>query len=166
MLRTLQQAMPFSSSHPNLFSSTRLLGFIDLHSTHPLSPTAAFLLLSSLSILHPGRNNPRHHCMVGATQLEISLAGKDLWVLVDSKLNMNQQWALHTKRANSMLGCIRQSTASRSGEVLSTSEATAGVLCPVLGSSAHNRDMDILERVQLRATKMIKGLEHPSMRKG
>lgn len=38
----------------------------------------------------------------------------------------------------------------------STGEATSEVLCPVLGT----RDMDTLDRVQQRAMKMIKGLEH------
>lgn len=35
---------------------------------------------------------------------------------------------------------------------------TPGVLCPVLGSSVQER-LDILERLQRRATKMVMGLE-------
>ena len=42
--------------------------------------------------------------------------------------------------------------------LLSTGEATSGVLCPVLCSPL--QDMHILERVQQRATNMIKGQEH------
>lgn len=30
---------------------------------------------------------------------------KDVGALVDSKLNINQQWALATKKAKSILGC-------------------------------------------------------------
>jgi len=41
-------------------------------------------------ILHLGRNNPRHQYMLGAAQLENSLAEKDLGVLVDTRLNMSQ----------------------------------------------------------------------------
>ncbi|KAK4825638.1 hypothetical protein QYF61_001423 [Mycteria americana] len=36
-------------------------------------------------VLHPGRNKPRHQYMLGADQLESSLAEKDLRVLVDTK---------------------------------------------------------------------------------
>ncbi|GAB0208210.1 F-BAR domain only protein 2-like [Grus japonensis] len=67
---------------------------------------------------HLGRNNPRHQYMLGATQLESSFAEKALGVLVDTKLNMRQQCALATKKANGILGCIRQSIASRSREVI------------------------------------------------
>jgi len=33
--------------------------------------------------------------------------------------------------------------------------------CVHLWSPQHRKDMELLERVQKRATKMIKGLEHP-----
>ncbi|KAK4831210.1 hypothetical protein QYF61_016047 [Mycteria americana] len=47
------------------------------------------------------------------TQLESSLAEKDLEVLVDAWLNVIQQCALAAKKVNGTLGCIRQSIASR-----------------------------------------------------
>jgi len=43
-------------------------------------------------------NNLRHHHMLGAIQLESSLAGKDLGVLVDIMLNLSQQCAPVEKR--------------------------------------------------------------------
>ncbi|KAK4806774.1 hypothetical protein QYF61_005570 [Mycteria americana] len=69
-------------------------------------------------VLPLGRNNPMHRYMLGATQLESSLAEKDLGVLVDTRLNMSQQCALAAKRASGILGCIRRSVASRSREVI------------------------------------------------
>lgn len=49
-------------------------------------------------VLHQGRNNPRHQNMLGAAQLEISLAEMDLGVLVDSKLTTSQPCAYLQRR--------------------------------------------------------------------
>ncbi len=48
-------------------------------------------------VLHLRRNNLMHQYTLGVTQLESSLAEKDLGVLVDTKLNMGQQHALATE---------------------------------------------------------------------
>jgi len=69
-------------------------------------------------VLHLGRNNPMLQYSLGADLLESSSAEKDLGVLVDDKLTMRQQWALVAKKANGILGCIKQSVASRSRKVL------------------------------------------------
>lgn len=68
-------------------------------------------------ILHLGSNDPMHQYMLGAMQLESSLAEKDLVVLVVTKLNMSQECALVAKVASGDLGCIRQSIANRPREV-------------------------------------------------
>ena len=45
------------------------------------------------SVLYMGRNSPRNHYLLRATQLENSSEEKDLEVLVDTKLNVSQQCA-------------------------------------------------------------------------
>jgi len=84
-----------------------------------------------------GQEQPHAPIYVGATQLENSFAEK---ALVHTKLNMSQQCTLVPKKAINMLGCIRNSVDNRSREAIlplytTLDEATAGVLCPVLGSS-------------------------------
>ncbi|PKU42592.1 rna-directed dna polymerase from mobile element jockey-like [Limosa lapponica baueri] len=69
-------------------------------------------------VLHLGRNNTMHQYMLRATQMESSFAEKDLWVLVNTKLNVIQQYDLVAKKANGILGCIQQSIASRWRDVI------------------------------------------------
>lgn len=66
----------------------------------------------------PLRNNFMYQYMRGATHLESSFAEKDLEILVSTRLNMSQQCALVAKKPDVMLGCFRQSIASRSREVI------------------------------------------------
>ncbi|KAK4823641.1 hypothetical protein QYF61_004562 [Mycteria americana] len=104
-------------------------------------------------------------CQRRANYLESSFAENDLEFLVDTKLNMSLKCAFVAKNTNSPLGCSRQSVARRSKEVFLPLYSTGETLleCWVQAWAPQGkRHMDVLERVQRRAMKMIKGLEHLS----
>ena len=72
---------------------------------------------SKCRVLHLGRGNPGCTYRLGDETLESSLEGRDLGVVVDSKLNMSQQSNMAARKANHILECIKHSIARQSREV-------------------------------------------------
>jgi len=117
---------------------------------------------ANCKVLHTGRANPKQKYRLGREWIESSPEKKDLRVLVDEKLSMTQQCALAAQKARCVLGCIPSSVARRSRDgilpLCSTLVRPHLESCIQLWSPQHSKDMDLVERVQRRATKMIQGL--------
>ena len=119
---------------------------------------------SKCKILHLGQGNPHYQYwatlipMLGDERTDCSPAEKDLDVMMDGKLDMSQQCALTAQKAKHILGCINRSVASRVREVIQPLYSTLVrphlEYCIQMWSPQHRRDMDLLEHIQSRATKM------------
>ncbi|GAB0190214.1 hypothetical protein GRJ2_001486700 [Grus japonensis] len=113
-------------------------------------------------VLHLVKDNPSEQHRLVSMWLESNSVERELGVLVDSKLNTSEQCAAAAKKANRMLGCINKGITSRDKEVIITLYSALVrphlEYCVQLWSSLYKKDVGRLERVQRRATRMIKGL--------
>lgn len=73
---------------------------------------------------------------------------------------MRQQCALEAKKVDQVLGCVRQSIASRLREVVLPFFLALVKCLGLILSFQFKRDVCVLGQDQWSATKMIKGLEY------
>ena len=120
-------------------------------------------------VLHFGHNNPkrpyymRKHDSSDCVELAISENEKDLGIIVDNQLTFAKHVDTQVKKANRLVGLIRRSFTYLDIETMR--QLFVAIVRPhlefgnVAWSPRFHKEIDQLEKVQARATKVIPGLK-------
>jgi hypothetical protein len=114
------------------------------------------------SVMHFGFNNPRHSYQMNGNIISASTQMRDLGVIVDETLKPSKQCVAAVKKANRAMGMIRRTIENKSrGIILRLYKQLVRPhldFCSQAWSPWLRKDVDLLESVQRRMTKMIAGL--------
>jgi Reverse transcriptase (RNA-dependent DNA polymerase)/Endonuclease-reverse transcriptase len=113
------------------------------------------------TVLHMGKNNKEVEYKIGVNAIQKSNKARDLGVIIDKNGKSSEQCVSAVKKANSVLGMIKRNIHFKSRDVvirLYKSLVRPRLEYCVQAWSPHLRkDIDMIERVQRRATKLIEG---------
>ena len=116
--------------------------------------------IDKCSLIHLGKENPNYDYTLGNKTLKCTTSERDLGVIIDSKLAFEDHCSQVVKQANSTLALIRRTikyktvdTVTRLYKALVRPKLE---YCVQLWHPYLKKDINCLEQVQHRATKMIK----------
>lgn len=121
-------------------------------------------------VMHIGNNNPlQEYSMSSGGQqhtLDTVSSEKDLGILIDEKLKFSEHINIKVNKANQILGCIKHTFKHMNKEIFQL--LYKSLVRPhleynsVVWNPHLKKDMDVIERVQRRATKMVPELRNLS----
>uniref|UniRef100_K7EYK1 Reverse transcriptase domain-containing protein n=1 Tax=Pelodiscus sinensis TaxID=13735 RepID=K7EYK1_PELSI len=114
-------------------------------------------------VMHIAKNNPNYTYNMMGANLATSNQERDLGVIMASSLKMSTQCAEAVKKANRVLGIIKKGTENKMKNILlplyKSMVRPHLEYCVQMWSPHLKKDILALEKVQRKATKMIRGLE-------
>jgi hypothetical protein len=114
-------------------------------------------------VMHFGHHNLRTSYSMDGIDIVESKEEKDLGVIICQDLKVGQQCMIAAKKANQILGLIYRTIASRSKDIII--RLYKSLVRPHLDYCIQawrphlQKDIEVLEKVQRRATRMIEGLK-------
>ena len=117
-------------------------------------------------VMHFGRNNPCYEYVMNENTIESVTEDKDLGITVSNDLSFSKYICNAAAKANRVLGLIRKTFSYVSKESFLTLYKTYVrphlEYCVQVWSPYLKKDIDVLEKVQRRATKIVPELAHLS----
>ena len=114
------------------------------------------------TVMHMGKKNRKFRYEMNGIQLKEITEERDLGVLVHASATTSMQCAKAASKGNQVLGMIRRTMVSRDKDVILKLYKSLVrphlEYCVQVWSPSLKRDIKIIEKVQRRATKMIKGM--------
>src|SRR6218665_2823335 len=122
--------------------------------------------LEKCSVMHMGKRNQELSYEMGGKVLKVSEEERDLGVIMHKSAKPSRQYAEASKEANSTLGMIRRTIVTRDQDTIlrlyKSLVRPQLEYCIQVWSPYLKQDMEKLEKVQRRATKMIQGYKYLS----
>ena len=112
--------------------------------------------------LHTGPGNTGMNYEIGGTILSKTVKEKDLRVIMNANMKVSEQWRIAASKGNQVLGMIRRNiTYKEKRLIIHLYKAIVRPhleYCIQAWSPYLRKDIDMLEKIQRRATKFIPGL--------
>ena len=116
--------------------------------------------------LHTGHGNENAQYTMGGTVLNTTVKEKDLGLTISADMKVSEQCGIAAAKANQILGLIRRNIVYKEKELIIPLYKTIVrphlEYCIQAWRPYRKKDIDMLERVQRRATKMIQKLRNIS----